>query len=85
MRARSLCDTLVAADNLTRTLADQGKCTEAEEMEMESEVPAARKRVLEAKHQDTLEPVGSLACSLSSRGNHEAEGRECVVHWHSIQ
>jgi hypothetical protein len=57
MRALSLCDTLVAADNLTRTLADQGKCTEAEEMEMESEVPAARKRVLEDKNQDTWKPL----------------------------
>jgi hypothetical protein len=48
-------------------------------------VPVARKRVLEAKHKDTLEAVGSLTCSLSSRGKHEAEGRDCVVYWHSIQ
>jgi hypothetical protein len=40
-------DTLVAADNLARTLADQGKRAEAEEMERE--VLAVRKRVLGAE------------------------------------
>ena len=40
-------DTLVAADNLARTLEDQGKRAEAEEIERE--VLAVRKRVLGAE------------------------------------
>ena len=44
--------TLSAADNLARTLADQGKCAEAEEMQRE--VLAVRKRVEDMKGYSTF-------------------------------
>jgi hypothetical protein len=65
-------DTLRSANNLARSLSNQGKYAEAERIHRE--VLGARRRVLGEEHPDTLKSACNLASSLSGQEKHaEAE------------
>jgi hypothetical protein len=59
-------DTLTSMANLALTYSDQGRWTEAEELQVQ--VIEMRKRVLGAEHPDTLTSMANLASTYRNQG-----------------
>ena len=70
-------DTLESINNLAKTYSDQGKHSEAEELQIH--VLETRKRVLGPEHPDTLSSNNNLAGTYSHQGKY-SEAEDLRIH-----